>query len=62
MLRTLQKAVDGGDPVTVRQEVDGVAAVLESHFYYEEKKIVEALDSLQVEDWRDGDPDFLKRS
>jgi hemerythrin-like domain-containing protein len=62
MLRTLQKAVDGADPVTVQQEVDGVAALLESHFYYEEKKIVEALDSVQVEEWRDSRPDFLKRS
>ncbi|TCO56675.1 hemerythrin domain-containing protein [Actinocrispum wychmicini] len=42
--------------------VDGVAALLESHFYYEEKKIIDALNSLDVPEWRESPPDFLKRA
>ncbi|MFD1046130.1 alpha/beta fold hydrolase [Kibdelosporangium lantanae] len=58
MLRDL---VSITDPDELRRHVDGVAALLESHFYYEEKKIVEALNSLDIPEWRDSPPDFLQR-
>jgi hemerythrin-like domain-containing protein len=34
------------DPAAVRAELDGLAALLESHFTYEEKKLVAALNAL----------------
>ncbi len=34
------------DPATVESEVDTVAALLETHFTYEERKIVAALNAL----------------
>ncbi len=41
-----------------RAELDGLAALLESHFGYEEKKIVAALNSVRVP-W--SEPEFLRR-
>jgi Hemerythrin HHE cation binding domain len=43
----------------VRAELDGLAALLESHFVYEEKRLVSALNSLTVPDWDCPGPDFL---
>lgn len=37
----------GDDPAAARGEVDGLAAILESHFRWEERAIVGALDRLQ---------------
>lgn len=37
---------DAADPQQVRSELDGLAALLESHFVYEEKKLVTALNAL----------------
>lgn len=34
------------DPIRVRTELDSLAALLESHFGYEEKKLVAALNAL----------------
>ncbi|WP_176737986.1 hypothetical protein [Micromonospora inyonensis] len=42
----LAGAVPRPDPAAVRAELDGLAAVLESHFTYEEKKLVAALNAL----------------
>lgn len=47
------------DAATVRSELDGLAALLESHFVYEEKRIVSALNSLTRSDW-DTTPAFLQ--
>ncbi|NUR85974.1 MAG: hemerythrin domain-containing protein [Nonomuraea sp.] len=46
----LQRVAD--DPA----ELDGLAAIMESHFVYEERKIVEALNALE---WYGPVPDFL---
>jgi hemerythrin-like domain-containing protein len=43
----------------VRAELDGLAALLESHFAYEEKRLVSALNSLTVPDWDRSRPGFL---
>lgn len=59
-LRRLRALLDGsGDPVTVRTELDTLAALLETHFGYEERRIVSALNSLDAPDWNRSRPDFL---
>jgi iron-sulfur cluster repair protein YtfE (RIC family) len=56
ILRSLEELlgglVAGADPTEaqrVRAELDGLAALLESHFVYEEKKLVAALNSLNAQ-------------
>lgn len=44
---------------TVRAELDTLAALMETHFVYEEKRIVSALNSLDVPGWHASRPDFL---
>ncbi|MET9064524.1 hemerythrin domain-containing protein [Streptosporangium sandarakinum] len=56
------EAADGTGAVdarAVREELDGLSAILETHFRYEEKKIVEALNSLDVPEWKGSPPAFL---
>lgn len=55
ILRNLQELVDGiaddpgpGEATRVRGELDGLTALLESHFAYEEKKLVAVLDAQEV--------------
>ncbi|WP_026416194.1 hemerythrin domain-containing protein [Actinomadura oligospora] len=63
-LRRVQAIVDGlspeSDPDEVRRELDGLAALMETHFTYEEKRIVSALNELDVPDWRRVRPEFLR--
>ncbi|MFB9678923.1 hemerythrin domain-containing protein [Streptosporangium vulgare] len=53
------------DPVTARREIDSLAALMETHFVYEEKRIVSALNELNtpdisnISDWNRSRPDFL---
>ena len=62
-LRRLQALVDGldenTDPVEARRELDSLAALMETHFVYEEKRIVAALNELDAPDWDRSRPDFL---
>ncbi|WP_203886462.1 hemerythrin domain-containing protein [Planotetraspora kaengkrachanensis] len=61
-LEELAGDADAGDPAgaeRVRAELDGLSALLESHFVYEEKRIVEALNGLEVPAWRGSPPAFL---
>ncbi len=62
-LRRLEELLDGlderTDPVAVRGELDGLAALMETHFVYEEKRIVAALNALDVPGWRRSPPGFL---
>ncbi|MFJ4873439.1 hemerythrin domain-containing protein [Streptomyces sp. NPDC088757] len=50
ILRRVEELLDGlhegSNAQDVRNELDGLAALLESHFVYEEKKIVSALNEL----------------
>ncbi|WP_043635598.1 hemerythrin domain-containing protein [Nonomuraea candida] len=64
-LRRLQALIDGlderrGDPAKVRHEIDSLAALMETHFVYEEKRIVAALNDLDVPGWRRSRPGFLR--
>ncbi|GAA5771035.1 hypothetical protein [Streptosporangium roseum] len=43
----------------MRAELDGLAALLESHSVYEEKQIVAALNALSVPGWDASRPDSL---
>lgn len=50
------------DPATaarVRAELEGLSAIMETHFIYEEKKLVSVLNSMDRPDWRAGRADFL---
>ncbi|MFI0454337.1 hemerythrin domain-containing protein [Actinomadura sp. 6N118] len=44
----------------VRGELDGLAAIMESHFTFEERRIVTALNELKVPSWTESRPDFLR--
>jgi hypothetical protein len=48
------------DPVVMRSELDSLAALMETHFVYEEKRIVSALNVLNAPGWSRSRPDFLR--
>lgn len=51
------------DPATaarVRGELEGLAAIMETHFVYEEKKLISVLNGMDVPRWRTDRPDFLR--
>jgi hypothetical protein len=48
------------DPAAIRGELDGLAALLETHFTYEERRIAAALNALDVPAWRRTRPGFLR--
>ncbi|MET8876689.1 hemerythrin domain-containing protein [Nocardia sp. NPDC004604] len=51
ILRRLTELLDSIGPdnsATVRRELDGLAAILESHFQWEERKLVQAFDELEM--------------
>ncbi|GIH67506.1 hemerythrin domain-containing protein [Microbispora siamensis] len=62
-LRRLEALVAGldeeTDPAEVRREMDGLAALMETHFVYEEKRILAALNALNVPGWDRSPPAFL---
>jgi hemerythrin-like domain-containing protein len=50
------------DPATaarVREELEGLSAIMETHFIYEEKKLISVLNSMDLPQWRANRPDFL---
>ncbi|CAM3848771.1 hemerythrin domain-containing protein [Kibdelosporangium persicum] len=57
MLRRLD-SVDFADKATALRELNGVEAIVESHFTYEERKIIDALNTLDNPEW---DGEFLDR-
>ncbi|POM22658.1 Hemerythrin HHE cation binding domain protein [Actinomadura rubteroloni] len=68
ILRRLRELVAGIDPRAadprqaqrVRGELDGLMAIMESHFAYEERSIVTALNALDVPEWEERPPEFLR--
>lgn len=63
-LQRLQALMDAlspeSDPVEFRRELDGLAALMETHFLYEEKRVVSALNALDAPGWKRELPDFLR--
>ncbi|GLW10050.1 hypothetical protein Misp01_51790 [Microtetraspora sp. NBRC 13810] len=63
-LRRLEALVAGldrdRDPAEVRRELDSLAALMETHFVYEEKRILSALNALNVPGWDRSPPAFLR--
>jgi len=66
VLRRLEELLgDGLDPERARDartEADSLAALLETHFTYEERRLVEALNSLRRPDWNAARRGFLLTS
>ncbi len=62
-LQRLQALLDSlgqqTDPVAVRTELDSLAALMETHFTYEEKRIASALNALNAPGWHRARPGFL---
>ncbi|RSM71250.1 hemerythrin [Amycolatopsis sp. WAC 01375] len=46
----------------VQRELDGLTAIMETHFRYEEKRIVEVLNSLDMPEWQESKPPFLLKT
>ncbi|RJL36195.1 hemerythrin domain-containing protein [Bailinhaonella thermotolerans] len=62
-LRRFESLVAGldrrADPAGARREMDTLAALMETHFVYEEKRIAAALNALDVPAWDRSRPAFL---
>jgi hypothetical protein len=61
LLERLRSLLASGDRVAIGRELDGIAVLMESHFFYEEKKLLTALNSLAVPEWEQSRPAFLDR-
>jgi hemerythrin-like domain-containing protein len=66
VLRRLEELLGGGlDPERARDartELDSLAALLETHLTYEERRLAAALNSLRLPDWEASPPGFLLTS
>ncbi len=69
IIERLEELVGGVGPASspaeilhVQRELDGLTAIMETHFRYEEKRIVEALNSLDMPEWQAAKPSFLLKS
>ncbi len=67
ILGNLRKLLDSlpaePDPVTaasVRAELEALSAIMQTHFIYEEKKLLSALNEMEVPEWRAERPAFLR--
>ncbi|WP_188194131.1 hemerythrin domain-containing protein [Nonomuraea sp. SYSU D8015] len=69
ILRRIRELVEGLTPETgadpqearrVRGELDGLRAIVESHFSYEERTIAGALNVMDASEWRGERPAFLR--
>ena len=57
----LQKLLDGlpSSGADVRAEVDALSAIMQTHFVYEEKKLITVLNDMDIPEWRHNPPSFL---
>ncbi|MEV1289267.1 hemerythrin domain-containing protein [Micromonospora sp. NPDC049679] len=59
LLRSLPTDPDPAAAARVRAELEGLSAIMETHFSYEEKKLISVLNSMDLPQWRADRPDFL---
>ncbi|MFI6757830.1 hemerythrin domain-containing protein [Micromonospora sp. NPDC050417] len=59
LLGDLPADPDPGAASRVRAELEGLSAIMETHFTYEEKKLISVLNSMDLPRWRADRPDFL---
>ncbi|MEV0700101.1 hemerythrin domain-containing protein [Saccharopolyspora sp. NPDC050389] len=59
LLGNLPATPDPAAAANVRAELEGLSAIMETHFIYEEKKLISVLNSMNVPGWREAKPDFL---
>jgi hemerythrin-like domain-containing protein len=59
LLTGLPDEPDQAAKARVVAELDGLSAIMETHFTYEEKKLITVLNGLDVPEWRAERPDFL---
>ena len=59
LLESLPPEPDPATAARVRAELDGLSAIMETHFVYEEKKLISALNALDPPPWRADRPAFL---
>jgi hemerythrin-like domain-containing protein len=59
LLTGLPDEPDQASKARVVAELDGLSAIMETHFTYEEKKLLTVLNDLDVPGWRAERPDFL---
>ncbi|MFJ8913192.1 hemerythrin domain-containing protein [Amycolatopsis sp. NPDC102389] len=69
IIERLEELVAGVGPgssqdeiLDVQRELDGLTAIMETHFRYEEKRIVEVLNSLDMPEWQESKPSFLLKT
>jgi hypothetical protein len=60
MLRRLED-LDFTDQQAALRELNGIEAIVESHFTFEERKIIEALNALDLPEWQAPQPEFLRQ-
>ncbi|MBP2323026.1 hypothetical protein JOF56_003411 [Kibdelosporangium banguiense] len=61
MLERLEQ-LDFTDPEDSLRELNGIEAIIESHFAYEERKIIQALNELNAPEWTADQPKFLHKT
>ncbi|WP_116041214.1 hemerythrin domain-containing protein [Amycolatopsis palatopharyngis] len=59
LLSSLPETPDPATASKVREEVNAVSAIMQTHFIYEEKKLISVLNSMDVPEWRENRPSFL---
>lgn len=60
LLDDLPAVPDPAAATAVRAELEGLSAIMETHFVYEEKKLISVLNAMDVPQWRTTRPDFLR--
>ncbi|MDH2426010.1 hemerythrin domain-containing protein [Sphaerisporangium sp. TRM90804] len=59
LLDSLPERPDPATAAKVREEVTALSAIMQTHFIYEEKKLISVLNSMDVPEWRENRPAFL---
>ncbi|BAL90268.1 hypothetical protein AMIS_50480 [Actinoplanes missouriensis 431] len=60
LLGSLPEKPDPAAAAPVRAELEALSAILQTHFIYEEKKLISVLNGMDVPEWRADPPAFLR--